>query len=361
MRFGSRPRLALLLALLAGACGGAPEPGSAVAVTASGTGGSAPVGTGKAGAPSAGAAGRTSALGGAGGGNGGGGSGGTDGKSMLTLKQPIERGDKLVLEFGQTWFEVTPAHGARITSLRHAGQELLMLSGASNFEDAIGSTFWPSPQSWPWPPPAELDTMPYSASVDALGMTLVSQPHQETGLKIEKRFKADLAREALVLEYSMTNIGSEARQWAPWEITRMPAQGLAFWPTGGAPFGENPMAYQAALGHTWCQPVDTEGEGKLFADGAGDYLAYATGGAVLIKQFEDLPMSAAAPGEAEVEIYVNADHSYVEVENQGAYASIAPSDSLRWMVTWYVRRLPSGVTASVGNADLVAFVTETLK
>jgi hypothetical protein len=141
----------------------------------------------------------------------------------------------------------------------------------------------------------------------------------------------------------------------------MPVQGLAFWPTGGAPFGDSPMVSHQALGHTWCQPADTEGEGKLFADGSGGYLAYATGGSILIKQFEDLPMSAAAPGEAEVEIYVNAAHSYVEVENQGSYASIDPAGSVRWKVTWYVRRLPAGLTPSVGNADLVAFVTETLK
>jgi hypothetical protein len=353
---------ALPLALLAGACGDGPESGSALGVAGAGVGGGASVGGAKAGAASAGSAGKASALGGSGGGNAGGGSGGTDGKSMLTLKQPIERGDQLVLEFGQTFFEVTPGHGARVTSLRHAGQELLKLSGAPNFEDALGSTFWPSPQSWPWPPPAEIDTLAYSASIDAQGsLTLASQPHIDTGLKVEKRFSADLSREALVLEYAMTNIDSEPRQWAPWEITRMPAQGLAFWPSAGTPFGENPLAYHEALGHTWCQPADTEGEAKLFADAAGGYLAYATAGSILIKQFEDLPKSAAAPGEAEVEIYVNADHSYVEVENQGAYASIEPGGTVRWRVTWYARRLPAGVTASVGNADLIAFVTQTLQ
>src|SRR5687767_11316679 len=132
MLFGSRLRPALLMALLASACSGSPEPGSAGAVAGAGAAGSAPVGGASAGGPGAGAIGQGEPLGGTGGGNGGGGSGGTDGKSMLSLKEPIERGDKLVLEFGQTFFEVTPAHGARITSLRHAGQELLMLTGAPN-------------------------------------------------------------------------------------------------------------------------------------------------------------------------------------------------------------------------------------
>lgn len=289
-------------------------------------------------------------------------SGGTTPMNMLTLQQPIEREGKLVLEFGETYFAVDPDHGARIASLRVAGHELLHLTGAENYADARGSTFWPSPQSWPWPPPAEIDSEPYAAHVDPSGsLTLVGRTHEGTQLQVTKRFSADLAREAVRLEYAMTNAGSSAISWAPWAITRMPAQGLAFWPTGGAPFGESPLQHQSSLGHTWCSPAQTEGEAKLFADGSGGYLAYATGGSILVKQFADTPASAAAPGEAEVELYVNADHSYLEVEHQGAYASIAPGQTVRWLVTWYARRLPPGVVASAGNADLIAFVRETLQ
>lgn len=282
---------------------------------------------------------------------------------MLTLKQPIDRGDgRLVLEFGETFFEVKPAHGGRITSLRQAGQELLWLKGADNYADALGSTFWPSPQSWPWPPPTEIDTHAYVASVAPNGViTLESDKNDATSLKIGKRFSANLAREALELEYAMTNAGSSAVSWAPWEITRLPANGLAFWPTGGAPYGDAPLLSQAALGHTWCDPGQTEGEGKLFADGAGGYLAYVVGDRLLVKQFQDQPASAVAPDEAEIELYVNPDHSYVEVENQGAYTSIAPGQTVRWQVVWYVRKLPPGITASVGLTDLVAFVEKTLE
>jgi hypothetical protein len=282
---------------------------------------------------------------------------------MLTLKQPIDRGSgKLVLEFGSTYFEVTPGHGARVTSLQQAGQELLMLTGTANYDEAYGSTFWPSPQIWPWPPPTEIDNGEYSASVDMAGViTTVGQPNADTGLQVSKKYSANLAREAIEIVYSMTNTGDAEASWAPWEITRMPADGLAFWPTGGVPFGPAVMPSEAAQGHTWCDPSKTEGEGKLFADGAGGYLAYLTGDRLLIKTFEDQPASAAAPNEAEIELYVDPDHSYVEVENQGAYASIAPGQTVTWRVVWYVRRLPAGVAASLGSTDLVAFVTKTLK
>jgi hypothetical protein len=282
---------------------------------------------------------------------------------MLTLRQPIDRGDgRLVLELGSTYFEVTPGHGARITSLRHAGVELLWLTGASNYADAFGSTFWPSPQSWPWPPPAEIDNHPYVASVDANGtITARGEGNADTSLRVAKRFSANLAREAIEIEYAMTNVGQAPVKWAPWEITRMPATGVAFWPTGSEPSGVQPLASHAAAGHTWCDPQKTEGEGKLFADGAGGYLAYLLGDRLLIKQFQDQPASAMAPDEAEIELYVNPDHSYIEVEHQGAFTSIAPGQTVRWQVAWYVRKLPAGVVPSLGNPDLIAFVAQTLE
>jgi len=280
---------------------------------------------------------------------------------MLTLKRPIERGDKLVLEFGSTYFEVDPGHGARITSLRQGDQELLTAIGAPNYADAVGSTFWPSPQRWPWPPPAEIDNLPYAATVDESGtLVLQGKPNADTGLQVSKRFSADLAREALVLEYAMTNTTDAPVEWAPWEITRLPATGLAFWPTGGEPFGETPLATDAALGHTWCDPTLTEGEAKVFADGAGGYLAYLLGDRLLLKQFEDQPATAAAPAEAEIELYVNVGHDYLELENQGAYVTLAPNETVTWRVVWYVRRL-AGAPASASRADLVAFVAKTLE
>lgn len=282
---------------------------------------------------------------------------------MLTLKPPIDRGlGKLVLELGSTYLEVSPEHGGRVTSLRQGGQELLTLTGASNYRDALGSTFWPSPQVWGWPPPAEIDADPYAATVDPSGViTLVGQPNRATSLRVSKRFAANVEREAIDIEYSMTNAFAEPVRWAPWEITRVPATGVAFWPTGGVPFGETPIAWTDALGHTWCTPSHTEGEAKLFADGAGGYLAYVLGDRVLIKRFEDQPASVAAPGEAEVEVYVNFDHSYVEIEQQGAYASIAPGETVTWKVSWYVRQLPPGAGTNPDRADLVAFVAKTLE
>jgi hypothetical protein len=266
-----------------------------------------------------------------------------------------------VLEIGSLRFEVAPRHGARISSLRCHGRELLWLRGASNFADATGSTFWPSPQRWPWPPPAELDREPYELRRSPSGaLVLASRPHVATQLQVTKTFTALPAREAIEVAYAMTNVGEEPVSWAPWEITRVPAAGRAFWPTGAERFGADGMPTRSSRGHTWCEPSAARGEAKLFADGSGGYLAYVEGGYLLVKSFADITPSQAAPGEAEIELYVNPDHSYVELEQQGAYTSITPGESVTWRVTWFARQLPGSI-ATLVDADLVAFVAETLQ
>jgi hypothetical protein len=77
---------------------------------------------------------------------------------------------------------------------------------------------------------------------------------------------------------------------------------------------------------------------------------------VIVKKFADTPASMAAPNEAEIEIYLSKDSPYMEVEQQGAYGAVGTASPLEWTVTWFVRKLPSGVTATAGSQALVDFV-----
>jgi len=45
----------------------------------------------------------------------------------------------------------------------------------------------------------------------------------------------------------------------------------------------------------------------------------------------------AAPGEAEIQVYVNQGKTYIEIESQGAYTALAPGESLSWTVRWYLK------------------------
>ena len=69
------------------------------------------------------------------------------------------------------------------------------------------------------------------------------------------------------------------------------------------------------------------------ADGKG-WLAYLNNGLLLLKKFDDLSPTQPAPGEAEIQVYVNRGKTYIELESQGAYTNLAPGESLTWTVRW---------------------------
>src|SRR5262249_11608943 len=71
--------------------------------------------------------------------------GAADGGGASSLTLPIVRGDLDVLEFGSFSFAVKPSLGARVTSFKLAGDE--MLTDASANPKFFGSTLWTSPAS----------------------------------------------------------------------------------------------------------------------------------------------------------------------------------------------------------------------
>ncbi|HEV8245450.1 MAG TPA: DUF4380 domain-containing protein, partial [Polyangiaceae bacterium] len=220
--------------------------------------------------------------------------------------------------------------------------------------------FWPSPQSvWNWPPPAELDHGPYSGSLSGTSVTLVGATNAALGLSVTKKFTPDLIKLGITIEYTITNRGRATTSVAPWEITRVFPAGLTFYPTGGAPYPCGGMALPATSdfgGATWLEydPASFSGIQKLFADGSGGYLAHATGQVLLVKAFQDTPADRSAPGEGEIEIFLDGQKRYIEVEQQGPYTALEPGQSLSWTVRWYLRKIPAGVALTAGSAELLS-------
>jgi hypothetical protein len=295
------------------------------------------------------------------------------------LKGAVVRGGKAVLEFGDIYFEVDPMIGARILSTKLGTRELL--SSKSLNADNYGSTFWTAPQygstGWTWPPVPEIDSAPYTLmeqgnSAVAVGPKVPSTaPEGVRDLSITKKFSPDFEKNAIVIEYTIKNEGTAARQAAPWEITRVAAGGLTFFAGESAPVaatgdGAKPLtATTMSEGAYWFDyPAGSQPETKLLANAKG-WLAHVTpDNLVLIKTFPDLMASQLAPNESEVELYTNESSSastgYVEVENQGAYAMIAAGAMTTWTVRWYLRPLPDGVSAAPSKA-LVDLVNATIQ
>ena len=278
-------------------------------------------------------------------------------------------GGSYVLTLGNTYLEIDPMNGARMTALRVGGStggNLLADATVTGQADNWGSTFWPSPQTWPWPPTDAgsinaINTLPYTVNSDATSLTLTSSVNASVPmLQVIKKFTADVAKEAIVIDYTMTNGGTDPVTAAPWEVTRVAPGGITFYPAAAPPYAQaTPLLKTTdAAGVTWYQhdPTDMT-EYKLFGDGKDGWLAHTDGDLLLIKTFTDIPASAPAEGEAEIEIY--AVPQYVEMENQGAVQTLAAGQSLHWTVRWYARKLTA--PAAVGSADLVAYVQNQIK
>ena len=81
--------------------------------------------------------------------------------------------------------------------------------------------------------------------------------------------------------------------------------------------------------------------------------AYYSNGLLLVKKFQDLQEGQPAPGEAEVQVYVNRGKTYIELESQGAYTTLAPGDHLDWTVSWYLMPAEGEAVPSVSLVEKV--------
>lgn len=249
---------------------------------------------------------------------------------------PSGPSDPHTLKCGHQTMTIDAGKGGKILSLKYDDQEVI---SQSRFPESFGSTFWTSPQKeWNWPPVPEFDKQAYTVEEKDGHLIMTSPVSNRLGFRIRKAFATDEKDGAFVITYSIINESNETRQVAPWEITRVANDsGLIFfkakaesvWPAGL-------MNFKDAHGAAWYTPDETNENRKVNADGAG-WLAYANKGLLLLKKFDDLKPDAPAPGEAEIQVYVNRGKTYIELESQGAYTTLQPKEELSWTVRWYLK------------------------
>ncbi len=247
-------------------------------------------------------------------------------------------------------------NGGKILSLKYDETEVI---SQLRWPESFGSTFWTSPQrEWNWPPVSEFDKQPYTVEQNDDAIVMTSQPSSRLGLQVSKKFTTDKQRKAIVITYSIKNVTDTIRSVAPWEITRVPNSGLIFFDASKESISPaNLLPFQFAHNAAWYQADAINENRKINADGKG-WLAYANNGLLLVKQFTDLDASQPAPGEAEVQVYVNRGSTYIELESQGAYTALNPGQQLSWTVCWYL--LPCN-TENQPSQSLLKSVKKLLK
>jgi hypothetical protein len=282
--------------------------------------------------------------------------------SMIGQAQTViphkESGSKFSITCANLYFEIDSTTGARISSFKIDNNELLYTFNSSDMD---GSTFWPSPQNstWSWPPIANLDNKPYKSNITGNKIKFTSSIDTKWQLRFYKTLYANSVDTSIIIEYTMKNEKATAQSWAPWEVTRVLGKGLTVFAKGdGSVTGDMVTRIEELDGYVWYDQDNTaDGMGnKIFSDGKGWLAHIVDGNMLFIKKFVDIPLNNAAPAEAEVEVYTVGGNSYTELEDQGAYVSIAGKDSTTWKVKWFARNLPASVDVSVGSASLTSYI-----
>jgi hypothetical protein len=306
---------------------------------------------------------------------GGCGGGGSAKAPTYTPVAATTDGSLYTLALGPLKMVVDAGHGARITSFSYDGTDVLVSRDVNGTN--YGATYWPSPQSsWCtaggacWPPIAAIDTQPYTATIDdANTITLTSGAASITAfpgsaVTVTKQLTPVPESGAIDVAYTLTNTSaSVAVSVAPWQVSRVATGGMTFFGQGSgdvsyAADSDPAFTVTEAEGDRWYAFAPVSLYSKAFADGTG-WLGQVTPDRLLyLQSFPDIQPSEAAPGEAEVEIFTSGD--YVEIEPQGALATVAPGAALVWTIRWKLRPLPAGATVAAGNAGLASFAADTL-
>jgi hypothetical protein len=271
---------------------------------------------------------------------------------------PVEQSGKFSFQAANVNFKIDPSFGARISSFKVGSKEILYPSQSAG-DYLWGSTFWQSPQIWPWPPSATLDKNPYSGGITDNKVILRSGLDASSHLIFKKTFSASLSDTSITIEYAIINKASGNQSFASWEVTRVPSGGISFFPMGeGEVTGAFANQTENIDDIVWYEHSNSDpGSQKYFCDGLEGWSAYVNEDSILfIKKFTDAAYESRANGENEIELWHNSTTSYIELENQSEYSSIPAGDSVSWNMKWYARKLPSGISVEKGNSELVDLV-----
>ncbi|MBM3279801.1 MAG: T9SS type A sorting domain-containing protein [Candidatus Handelsmanbacteria bacterium] len=287
-------------------------------------------------------------------------------------------GEVAVLENGLITLAVVPRIGARVMQYDLGGHQGLFLNPAelgklyeptrtSPWHNYGGFKNWPAPQDrWGWPPPPILDAGVYGNRVamdtpDSVALWVSSPVEQwkTPNLRFERRLTLYRGSSRVRVEQTLVNEGAQAASWSVWDITqhRVHHPGERDFENFWVYFPLNPESRYGAAGvrtteesNAWKGEVAPGVFGvqflpenqKLFADSPEGWICYADEreGYIYAKTF-DLFAGQEYPDQgAHVEVWLNKDPPYLEVEVVSPVAELAPTGGRYTFVEdWWAARV----------------------
>ena len=231
---------------------------------------------------------------------------------------------------------VDPSYGARLTSLKYGDRELLnVVRDSMGF--TYGSTAWPSPQAdWNWPPPAALDREPYTVQKVEEHSILLMGKEDSSGLVFQKRYRLGPDSD-IGLTYWLTYNGDTARSVAAWEVTRLPYAGrLEFFADSVRTEQSDGVVESQDSFRTIHLDDRHPAPAKVFADLDSIPVRYYVDGLVLEKHTVVQDFYRVAPGQAPLEVYIEPQRKFAELELQGDYRELRYGETATLRTKWRV-------------------------
>lgn len=227
-------------------------------------------------------------------------------------------------------------YGARIKSFCYKHTELISQQDSS--AHAWGSTFWISPQSkWVWPPIAEHDSLPYTTTQK--GNTVIAVSQQALGVIITKTFT--LHPTHLSITYQLRAC-EDIDNIAAWEITRVPLKGKVqalidpkkTFVSQGEWSGERPSQERFDLDLSSSEKLPQKS--KLNMTSTCGQIDLNSNGIIFRKRFSPVAQENCAPGESDLQLYIDQVDQYAEIEAQSHKISLRQHQAFNWTTEWYV-------------------------
>lgn len=267
---------------------------------------------------------------------------------------PVVRRQNYRIESRPIAVEVDPFDGGRIVEFSLEGRSVIVPVDES--PEAYASSFWPSPQSvWRWPPPPEFDKLPWKVVIEAKSLHLRSATSEALHFSAEQTLALLDGKNAMSVNFKITNHDSSPHKVAPWQNTRVRPRGITFYPSTEPTYAQSSLKLTPVNGVSWYthEPAAVKESLKSYADGHEGWMAQIDGDLLFVKVFPDVPRDAQAPDEGEIVIYVHASGRFVEMEQQGPYTELAPGASLTWPVVFVVGQIPKDIEIKAENPQLV--------
>lgn len=130
---------------------------------------------------------------------------------------------------------------------------------------------------------------------------------------------------------------------------RLPPGAIQLFPKGQELSGvSNTLRFDREDSIVWISD-DGQRDGKLLhRDGKDGWMAAVVDSILLVKTWRDVPS-----GQGEIQVYLQRNPAFAEMECMGPWRAVASRDSLVWTVRWKVAPIPPQVSRALGDPQLV--------